>query len=155
MGPDRGRRLVRADSIIGITAHPTQAVAGKPSRWLLDIVLPTTTGSGSTGGWVSSPLHRTLAQTDHPPANATTDLAGMLARLDAADAAGVLTVERVRGEGHSAGVRFGFTPFSGPDPVDAPPGAAPPEPGHPLTPETTFPRTHDDARLRHPDAEPV
>lgn len=122
--------LVRADSIIGITAHPTPAVAGKPSRWLLDIVLPTTTGSGSTGGWVSSPLHRTRAQTDHPPANATTDLAGMLARLDAADAAGVNTVEQLRGEGHAAWVRFGFTSFFRPDPVSPPPEAAPPEPGH-------------------------
>jgi hypothetical protein len=107
--------LVRADSIIGITAHPTPAIAGKPSRWLLDVVLATTTGSGSAGSWISNPLHRTLAQTDHPPANATTDLAGMLARLDATDAAGVITVARVRGEGNTVGVRFGFTPFSCPD----------------------------------------
>lgn len=111
--------LVRADSIIGITTHPTPAIAGKPSRWLLDIVLSTTTGSGSAGSWISNPLHRTLAQTDHPAANAPTELASMLARLDSSEAAGVITVERVPGEGGTAVVQFRFTPFSGPDHVNS------------------------------------
>ncbi len=111
--------LVRADSIIGITTHPTPAIAGKPPRWLLDVVLPTTTGSGSAGSWISSPLHRTLAQTDQPPPDATTELAALLARLDVADAAGVVTVERVRSGGITSGVRFGFTPFTTPESASA------------------------------------
>ena len=32
--------LVRADQIVGIEAHPTPAVAGKPSRWLVDGGVP-------------------------------------------------------------------------------------------------------------------
>src|SRR5436305_958218 len=95
--------LVRADCIIGITTHPTPSVAGKSSRWLLDIVVSAATGSGTAGSWVSGPLHRTLAQFDHAPGTATTDLARTLARLDAADAAGVVTVERVRGPGATVG----------------------------------------------------
>ena len=129
--------LVRTDAIIGITAHPTPTIAGKPSRWLLDVVLPTTTGSGTAGSWVSSPLHRTLAQTDHPPGNATTALAAMLARLDAADAAGVITVERVRGEGSTAGVRFGFTSFPHTDQSDHDiDGDTPDDQGDPAIPAT-------------------
>lgn len=105
--------LVRADSIIGITVHPTPPIAGKQPRWLLDVVLPTTTGGGSAGNWISTPLHRTLAQSDQPPAHATRDLAELLARLGTADAAGVVTVERVRVEDDDrVGVRLGFTPFT-------------------------------------------
>ena len=103
--------LVRADSIIGITTHPSPAIAGKSPRWLLDVVLPATTGSGAAGSWVASPLHRTLVQTDQPPQAETTQLAAMLARLDVTDAAGVITVERVR-DSDTAGVRLGFTPFT-------------------------------------------
>lgn len=119
--------LVRADSIIGITTHPTPAIAGKSSRWLLDVVLPTTTGSGAAGGWVSSPLHRTLVQTSQPPVNATTDLAGMLARLDTADAAGVITVERESRDDAVAGIRFGFTPFANTDHGDGDPRRSGPD----------------------------
>lgn len=107
--------LVRADSIIGITANATPAIAGKPSRWLLDIVLPTPIGSGSGGSWVSNPLHRTLAQTDRRPPHATEELAGLLARLDATDAAGVVTVERGRSDDDPAAIRFGFVPFRSTD----------------------------------------
>lgn len=107
--------LCRADSIVGITTHRTPAIAGKPSRWLLDIVLPTTTGSGAGSSWISGPLHRTLAQTDHPPGNVTADLARLLARLDAADAAGVISISCDRDEGNEAVLRLRFTPFGSPE----------------------------------------
>jgi hypothetical protein len=101
--------LVRADHVVGVTAHRTPAIGGKPSRWLLDVVLPTTTGSGSGGSWIASPLHRTLAQTDHYQAHASEALARLLAELDALDAAGIISVDR---DDHSTQtVRLQFTPF--------------------------------------------
>ena len=41
-----GDGLVRADQVIGIDVHQTPALTGKPSHWLLDIVLPASTGNG-------------------------------------------------------------------------------------------------------------
>ena len=35
----QGDGLVRADQIVGIEAHQTPALAGKPARWLFDVVL--------------------------------------------------------------------------------------------------------------------
>ena len=43
-----GDGLIRADTVIGVRAHPTPAIAGKRSRWLLDVALPASTGSGLT-----------------------------------------------------------------------------------------------------------
>lgn len=43
--------LVRADHVVGIDAHQTPALSGKPSRWLLDVVLPTSIGTGTREGW--------------------------------------------------------------------------------------------------------
>jgi hypothetical protein len=105
--------LIRADSIVGITTHRTPAIAGKPARWLLDVVLPTTTGSGSDEGWISTPLHRTLDQSDGPPTDAPVELARRLARRDALDAAGVISVVREHSTADTpqAAVRFHFTPF--------------------------------------------
>jgi len=42
--------LVRADQITGIDAHQTPALSGKPARWLLDVVLGSSIGSGSREG---------------------------------------------------------------------------------------------------------
>ncbi|TCK21096.1 hypothetical protein [Pseudonocardia endophytica] len=92
----RADGLVRADQVSGIEAHRTPALAGKPSRWLLDIVLPAVTGSGTaTAGegpaWALGPTHRTMIQTPDDPGDAPTALARLLAQLDPVHAAGVIT----------------------------------------------------------------
>lgn len=122
--------LVRADQIIGIDAHPTPALGGKPSRWLVDAVLATPIGAGTTDQWGVTVLHRTLIQTGFEPRDAPLALARLLAQLDLGSAAGVITVsaEPARGgssEGAPAGergkagagqLRFRFAPFAGPEP---------------------------------------
>jgi hypothetical protein len=83
--------LIRADIVVGVRTHRTPAIAGKPSHWLLDVVLPANTGSGLSDSWVLGPLHRTLIQTDHEPHDAPRQLARLLAQLNATDATGVVT----------------------------------------------------------------
>ena len=120
--------LVRADQVTGVGAHQTPALSGKRSHWLLDVVLPSPTGSGSRGDWVVSVLHRTLVQTPQHPGEAPVALARLLAQLDAVSAAGVIVTSRERNgadrpgpgadetaEGTSA-VRFRFVPFETPPP---------------------------------------
>jgi hypothetical protein len=85
--------LVRADQIVGIDAHPTPAIAGKPSRWLVDAVLAAPVGSGSSEQWGMTVLHRTLVQTGTEPRDAPVALARLLAQLDLVSAAGVITVD--------------------------------------------------------------
>lgn len=136
--------LVRADHVTGIEAHQTPALAGKPSHWLLDVVLPTVTGSGAaTSGpgreWAVGPVHRTLIQTPDHPADAPAALARLLAQLDPITAAGVITatisggraadasrsgrddtppdIEKPAGAtvaGEASRVRFEFQPFPRP-----------------------------------------
>ena len=65
-----GDGLIRADQIVGVHARRTPAITGKPSHWLLNVVLPLSTGSGQPDTWVTSPLHRTLIQTSHEPLDA-------------------------------------------------------------------------------------
>jgi hypothetical protein len=125
--------LVRADQVTGIDAHQTPALSGKPSRWLLDVVLPASIGSGTREGWGVTILHRTLIQTAHDPGDAPAVLARLLAQLDLASAAGVVTTSRedVGGgdpapadrssatDDYSAGtsrIRFRFVPFPSPAP---------------------------------------
>lgn len=123
--------LVRADQVVGVDAHQTPALPGKPSRWLLDVVLPNSIGSGSREGWAVTALHRTLIQTSHHPGDAPAALARLLARLDLASATGVIVTALAdddrddlgapdpRGEDLFAGagrVRFRFVPFAGPAP---------------------------------------
>jgi hypothetical protein len=115
-----GDGLVRADQVVGIDVHQTPALTGKPAHWLIDVVLPASSGNGVRGEWDLTVLHRTLVQTSQPPGDAATDLAGLLARLDAADAAGVVTTSRYRGAGRPPGhaadgapVLFQFLPFAG------------------------------------------
>jgi hypothetical protein len=62
--------LVRADQVVGIDAHPTPAMSGKPARWLLDVVLPASMGSGTREDWGVTVVHRTLIQTDQDPGDA-------------------------------------------------------------------------------------
>jgi hypothetical protein len=116
---------VRADQVTGIDAHQTPELSGKPSHWLLDVVLPTATGSGTRGDWGLGALHRTLVQTTQPPGDAPAVLARLLAQLDDVSAAGVIVTTR-RHDGTdeterdadqgvevtaTAEVRFRFTPF--------------------------------------------
>jgi hypothetical protein len=113
-----GDGLVRADQITGIEAHQTPALTGKPSHWLLDIVVPGQFGSGSRGEWAINPLHRTLIQTSIPPGDAPAALARLLAELDSINAAGIVTTSRESPEepGAVPAVRFQFIPFAAPPP---------------------------------------
>jgi hypothetical protein len=118
--------LIRADQVIGIEAHPTPALTGKPARWLLDVVLPVAIGSGTREGWGVSALHRTLIQTADDPGAAATALARLLAQLDLVSATGVIIVNLAEPRATAAAseqlveasgpVRFRFTPFPHPDP---------------------------------------
>jgi hypothetical protein len=118
--------LVRADQVVGIDAHQTPALTGKPARWLLDIVLGASVGSGQRGDWGLNVLHRTLVQTSQPPGDAPAVLARLLAQLDVISAAGIVIavrLEAAEGEpgGHgldaeSSAVGFRFVPFASPPP---------------------------------------
>ncbi|WP_034273266.1 hypothetical protein [Haloechinothrix halophila] len=103
--------LVRADQVIGITAHRTPSIVGKPSRWLLDLALAVPAGSGTTEGWDLADLHRTILQTDWEPRGASQSLAKLLHELSGTDKAGVIRTTVVDGE-----VRFQFASF---DELDA------------------------------------
>jgi hypothetical protein len=113
--------LVRADQVTEITLHQTPEIAGKPSRWLLDVAVAVPVGSGDPSGWRTGPLHRTLTQTDRCPREAPAALARMLTQLDAVDTAGIVRadISRVNAAPHpertvAAGqVHFGFTAFTG------------------------------------------
>ena len=116
--------LIRADQVVGIDAHPTPAIRGKPSRWLLDIVLATTTGSGVPDAWAISALHRTLIQTPHPATQAPALLARLLAQLSATPSAGIITTS-IDADGNagksdpfSPTVRFQFVAFAPPETAD-------------------------------------
>ena len=130
-----GDGLVRGDQVVGIDVHQTPALTGKRPHWLLDIVLPASTGNGSRGDWSVTVLHRTLAQTSEPPGDAATVLARLLAQLDAVSAAGVVITSHRGGAGaptadsagtrrveveqvavDAASVRFRFLPFPSPPP---------------------------------------
>jgi hypothetical protein len=116
-----GDGLIRADAIIGVRTHPTPMIAGKLSRWLLDVVLAAPTGSGVTDSWTLGPLHRTLIQTDRQPLDAPQQLVRLLAQLDATNAAGIVTTSggpaphkqpnRVEKGPETTAVRFRYTPF--------------------------------------------
>jgi hypothetical protein len=130
-----GDGLVRGDQVVGIDVHQTPALTGKPAHWLLDIVLPASTGNGTGGEWNITALHRTLVQTSQPPGDAATVLARLLAQLDAINAAGLIETTRHRRgapvtpgvagtdrmeadqlAAHTATVRFRFVPFPSPPP---------------------------------------
>ncbi|MEU5263830.1 hypothetical protein [Amycolatopsis sp. NPDC021455] len=103
--------LLRADQVVGLTAHATPALTGKPPRWLLDATVRAPAGSGSADGWDVGILHRTLIQTPAEPVGAPEALARLLARLDGEDAAGVITLRPEGPAGSASIVRPGFQPF--------------------------------------------
>lgn len=128
----RADGLVRADQVTGIDAHQTPALTGKPSRWLLDVILAMPIGSGGREAWTVTALHRTLVQTSQEPVGASLALARLLAQLDLISAAGVISVSQDRRDRPAAEstassgpveastatheVRFTFVPFSSPAP---------------------------------------
>ncbi len=105
--------LIRADQVVGLTAHATPALTGKPPRWLFDATIRAPAGSGSVDGWDVGILHRTLIQTPAEPVGAPEALARLLARLDGEDAAGVIAAAPDGGAGTRPAsiVRFAFHPF--------------------------------------------
>jgi hypothetical protein len=105
--------LVRADQVVEVLAHQTTAFAGKPSRWLLDVVIATGQGAGTAAQWNLGPSHRTLVQTDVEPRGAAHRLIQMLWELDTDASAGVITVRRAPAQDASAhgGLEFTFEPF--------------------------------------------
>ena len=108
--------LLRADQIVGLTAHATPSLPGKTPRWLLDATVAVAAGSGAGGtGWDIGILHRTLLQTPAEPAGAPDALARLLAQLDRPDAAGIVTPSaEPPHDGQAAGhVRFAYVPFTG------------------------------------------
>jgi hypothetical protein len=103
--------LLRADQVVGLTAHATPALTGKPPRWLLDATVRAPAGSGSADGWDVGILHRTLIQTPAEPVGAPEALARLLARLDGEDAAGLITLRAETAAGPASTVRAAFRPF--------------------------------------------
>ncbi|GAA4870934.1 hypothetical protein [Actinomycetospora straminea] len=112
--------LVRADQVVEVLAHRTAAFAGKPARWLLDVVLPVGQGAGTAAQWNLGASHRTLAQTSDEPAGAPARLVRLLSELDERDAAGTVTVRR-----SPDGLDLGFEPFAPSPASDARPSPAP------------------------------
>lgn len=102
--------LIRADHIVAISAHPTPALPGKAPHWLLDATLAVPVGSGSSDGWDVSALHRTLVQTRAEPVGAPEAFARLLAALQDADTAGIVTPSS-GGDGTEGRVHFSFAPF--------------------------------------------
>lgn len=106
--------LIRADQVVGLHTHAAPSVAGTPQRWLVDAVLSVPAGSGTPEEWHMTVLHRTLLQTDRRPLAAPETLARLLASLDEADAAGVITpmpAQPPRSDAGASGVRFSFASF--------------------------------------------
>jgi hypothetical protein len=111
--------LVRADHVVEVLAHRTAAFAGKPARWLLDVVLPVGQGAGTAAQWNLGASHRTLAQTADEPRGVAARLVRLLCELDDRDAAGIVTVRR-----EADGLDLDFRPFAVAD------SSAPPAPVH-------------------------
>ena len=65
----------------------TCATFWNPTRWLLDVVLASSIGSGTREGWDVTALHRTLIQTGEDPGDAPAALARLLSQLDLMSAA--------------------------------------------------------------------
>jgi hypothetical protein len=95
--------LVRADQVVEVLAHQTAAFAGKPARWLLDVVMAVSQGAGAAGQWHLAASHRTLMQTGTEPRRAAHRLVELLCRLDTADAAGIVRAERAPRDDPSTG----------------------------------------------------
>lgn len=107
--------LIRADQVVGIRAHRSPEMVGKPSRWLVTAALAVAAGSGTRDEWDIADLHRTLTQTDWEPRHAPEMLAQTLNRLDDSGAAGIVRPVPDHGE-----IRFEFTPFDDTDTNNVP-----------------------------------
>jgi hypothetical protein len=83
-----------ADQIVGIEAHPTPPLAGKPASWLLDVLLAISIGSGTREGWGVTVLHRSLIQTSEDPGEAPVALARLLNQLNLVTATGIISTSR-------------------------------------------------------------
>jgi hypothetical protein len=59
--------LVRTYQVVGIDSHQTPALSEKPARWLFDVVLPASIGTGTRDSWAVTAVHRTLIQTAEDP----------------------------------------------------------------------------------------
>lgn len=109
--------LVRADQVVQVLAHQTAAFAGKPGRWLLDVVLPVSQGAGAGGQWHVAASHRTLLQVSAEPRGAARRLTGLLYTLDTDDASGIVTAEHVpagdTADGAEVVFRFHAFPLTG------------------------------------------
>jgi hypothetical protein len=130
----QGDGLVRADQVTGMDAHQTPALTGKPSHWLLDVVLSAPIGSGTSEGWGVTVLHRILIQTAQDPGSAPAALARLIAQLDLISAAGIISTSREEpgaATGDSASgvdvmvaapspMRFRFVPFPAHNPGTTP-----------------------------------
>lgn len=101
--------LVRADQVVGVSAHQTPALPGKSVNWLVDVTLAVSVGSGGTAGWEINALHRTLIQTRFEPLGAAEALTELLARLHDTDPAGLITTRITKSR-----VEFTFQPFTAP-----------------------------------------
>lgn len=101
-----GDGLIRADQVVGIESHRTPELAGKPSRWLLDVTLAVSAGSGTSGEWDIGQLHRTLAQSDSELRTAPEELARVLHDLRRKGHAGI-----VRARCRNGDLRFEFDEF--------------------------------------------
>ena len=109
----RSDGLVRADQIVGIDAHQTPALSGKPARWLLDVVLPASIGSSAGRDCGTA---RLLAQLDLvSTAGVITAGHGGTRREERTDAPTPAAAgdDLVAGSGR---VRFRFVPFASPAP---------------------------------------
>ena len=116
--------LVRADQVVEVLAHRTAAFAGKPARWLLDVVLPIGQGAGTSAHWNLGASHRTLVQTAEEPRGVAARLVRLLCELDDRDAAGIVTVRR-----RDDTLDLDFRAFGEPS-GDAVASSAPPAPVH-------------------------
>ncbi|MFI9456359.1 hypothetical protein [Amycolatopsis sp. NPDC052450] len=103
--------LLRADQVIGLTAHATPSIPGKSPRWLLDVTIAIPAGSGNNSGWDVGILHRTLVQTPVEPVEAPEVLARLLSRLDEPDTAGIIELKATRSSDGAGAIQFDFHSF--------------------------------------------
>jgi hypothetical protein len=103
----RADGLMRADLVSSIRVRRAPTIAGEAPHWLLDVVLPASTGRSS------------LIQTADEPTDAPEQLARLLAQLDATSAAGIIIIttspsptRTMRSDASPLQVRFRFTSFS-------------------------------------------
>ncbi|HET6289146.1 MAG TPA: hypothetical protein VFG15_20660 [Amycolatopsis sp.] len=103
--------LLRADQVVGLTAHATPSIPGKSPRWLLDVTVTVPAGSGNASGWDVGILHRTLVQTPVEPVEAPEVLARLLARLDEPGTAGIIEPKATRSPAGAGAIQFDFRSF--------------------------------------------